>query len=363
MKLRISENIKNLRKDKNISQETFAEILGVTCQSVSRWENEICYPDIELIPIIADYFNVSVDYLLGVDKTLEEKEVNKYLSEFQLEISKGNIEKCINIARKGVAQHPNNYKLLNKLMYALFVSADDTGNISNWKENKEKYDEEIVSLGNRIMKHCDDVDIKYEAITRLAFHHCEMGRKKIGKEIYNNIPSMNVSREVNLWWSLEEDEKLPFIRHYIKESYNQLNCALGLLVNERLISPSESIEVQKIRFTIDELIEGKDSGLYSFYKAATRFKLAKLYATVDDTDNMYKYLKEAVQFAKDHDNRPESWKTNSLCIGEVINYKIDFETADTRSLSDIMKNEWLLISEFDKYRNDTAFKKLFLELQ
>lgn len=92
MKLRISENIKNLRKDKNISQETFAEILGVTCQSVSRWENEICYPDIELIPIIADYFNVSVDYLLGVDKTLEEKEVNKYLSEFQSEISKGNIE-------------------------------------------------------------------------------------------------------------------------------------------------------------------------------------------------------------------------------------------------------------------------------
>ena len=360
MKLHISENIKNLRKQKNISQETFAEIIGVSCQSVSRWENNICYPDIELIPVIAEYFNVSVDNLLGVDKTLEDKEVNEYLKLFQEKISTGNIEECINIARKGVAEYPNNYKLLNKLMYALFVSADDTGNIVNWEENRKKYDDEIVSLGNRIMKYCDDVDIKYEAITRLAFHHCEMGRKNIGKEIYNIIPSMNVSREVNLWWSLEENEKLPFIRHYIKESYNQLNCALGLLVNENLISNEDAIVVQKIRFQIDELIEGKDSGKYSFYLAATRFKLAKLYAKIGDVNNMYKYLYESLEFAKIHDNRPDSWKSYSLCLGENINYKTDFETADKRSLLEIFKNKWLSISLFDKYREEKLFKELFI---
>ena len=358
MKLNISDNIKNLRKEKNISQEMFSEVLGVSCQSVSRWENNICYPDIELIPVIAEYFNISVDKLLGVDKTLEDNEVNKYLNLFQEEISKGNIDECINIARKGVAQYPNNFKLLNKLMYALFVSADDTRNIPNWKENREKYDDEIISLGNRIMKYCDDVDIKYEAITRLAFHHCEMGRKTIGKEIYNTIPSMNVSREVNLWWCLEENEKLPFIRHYIKESFNQLNCALGLLVNENLISKKDAIEVQNIRFIIDELIEGNESGKHSFYLSATRFKLAKLYANVDDKENMYKYLNEAIKYAKDHDNRPNSWKTYSLCLGEVQHYKTDFETADTRSLIEIFKNEWLSISDFDKYRNEDSFKEL-----
>ena len=49
MKLNIGETIKKLRKERDITQEEFAEVLGVSCQSVSRWENNSCYPDIELI--------------------------------------------------------------------------------------------------------------------------------------------------------------------------------------------------------------------------------------------------------------------------------------------------------------------------
>ncbi len=59
--------------------------------------------------------------------------MNKYLDEIQIAVSKGNIDDCITIARKGVAEFTNNYVLLDKLMYALFVSGDDDGNISEWK--------------------------------------------------------------------------------------------------------------------------------------------------------------------------------------------------------------------------------------
>ena len=52
MKLNIGETIKRLRKEREITQEEFAEVIGVTRQSVSRWENDLCYPDIELIPTI-----------------------------------------------------------------------------------------------------------------------------------------------------------------------------------------------------------------------------------------------------------------------------------------------------------------------
>ena len=128
--------------------------------------------------------------------------------------------------------------------------------------------------------------------------------------------------------------------------------------NEDLISEKEAIEVQKIRFQIDELIEGKDSGKYSFYLAATRFKLAKLYAILEDKDNMYKYLKEAITYAIDHDNRPDIWDAHSLCLGKTTHYKTDFETADKRSLAEIFKNKWLSISEFDKYRSESYFKEL-----
>lgn len=71
MQLKIGDKIKSLRKEKDITQEEFAEIIGVSNQSVSRWENNICYPDMELLPVIAVFFEITVDVLLGVDNDLE----------------------------------------------------------------------------------------------------------------------------------------------------------------------------------------------------------------------------------------------------------------------------------------------------
>ena len=54
MKLAIGENIRNFRKKNDLTQEALADRLGVTYQSISRWENGTTYPDLELIPAIAE---------------------------------------------------------------------------------------------------------------------------------------------------------------------------------------------------------------------------------------------------------------------------------------------------------------------
>lgn len=64
-KFSLNEQIAFLRKAKNVTQEEMAQSLGVTNQSVSKWESAQCCPDIQLLPAIADYFDVSVDYLIG----------------------------------------------------------------------------------------------------------------------------------------------------------------------------------------------------------------------------------------------------------------------------------------------------------
>ena len=56
--------LKQLRKQKGISQEILAEYLGISTQAISKWECELSYPDIELLPILANYFKVSIDFLL-----------------------------------------------------------------------------------------------------------------------------------------------------------------------------------------------------------------------------------------------------------------------------------------------------------
>jgi len=63
--IKINEQILFLRKQKGITQEELAQALGVTNQSISKWESAACCPDIQLLPDIATYFGVTVDELLG----------------------------------------------------------------------------------------------------------------------------------------------------------------------------------------------------------------------------------------------------------------------------------------------------------
>lgn len=61
----VGKKIRILRKNKKMTQEQLAEVLSVSPQSVSKWENGLSAPDIELLPIIARYFGITMDELFG----------------------------------------------------------------------------------------------------------------------------------------------------------------------------------------------------------------------------------------------------------------------------------------------------------
>lgn len=63
--LKLHEQLAFLRRQKGVTQEELAQALGVTNQSVSKWESGQCCPDIQLLPELAAYFGVTVDELLG----------------------------------------------------------------------------------------------------------------------------------------------------------------------------------------------------------------------------------------------------------------------------------------------------------
>lgn len=69
--MKINEKIRQMRKTAGLTQEQLASRLGVSAQSVSKWENDITMPDITLLPLIAETFGISIDDLF--DLTLEQK--------------------------------------------------------------------------------------------------------------------------------------------------------------------------------------------------------------------------------------------------------------------------------------------------
>ena len=70
---KIGKFIAELRKEKNITQEELAEILGVNVKSVSRWENGKTMPDLSLLPILSNELNVAISELLNGRRMTKEE--------------------------------------------------------------------------------------------------------------------------------------------------------------------------------------------------------------------------------------------------------------------------------------------------
>lgn len=82
MTLQLSENITRLRREKNVTQEQLAAFVGVTKGAVSKWENGTTLPDIGTLPLLATFFDVSVDALLGYVPQLSKEEIGRLYQAF-----------------------------------------------------------------------------------------------------------------------------------------------------------------------------------------------------------------------------------------------------------------------------------------
>lgn len=79
----ITAIIKRLRSEKNISQQELAQRIDSNQRQVSKWENGVIEPNIESLIKLADYFEVSTDYLLGRSNDVGVIETNANLTAFQ----------------------------------------------------------------------------------------------------------------------------------------------------------------------------------------------------------------------------------------------------------------------------------------
>lgn len=61
MKRKINLMIGELRRARGITQQQLADIVGTSYQNISKWENGVTMPDITVLPVLADYFQISVD--------------------------------------------------------------------------------------------------------------------------------------------------------------------------------------------------------------------------------------------------------------------------------------------------------------
>ncbi len=149
MTIFLGENIKRLRREQNLTQETLAEFLGVTFQSISKWERGESYPDITLLPALASFFKVSTDELLGVNKSQDEEEIKRLLKEHDNFTDTKLILKAITNLKE---KYPTDFRVQLRWMgYLIFYDDYDT---------LEQRIPQIMSIYQNIQNNCTKDSIR-----------------------------------------------------------------------------------------------------------------------------------------------------------------------------------------------------------
>ena len=172
--IRLGEKIKSLRKQKNISQEVFANYLGVSFQAVSKWENGNTMPDVTMIPAIASFFGVSTDELFDFNIFEMEKQIDEICDEaYQYRFT--DTPKSEAILREGLQRFPGNEIILNNLLYSLYF--------------QEKIDD-TITLCKTLIESTKDDSVKYDAARILAACYKENGHDQLVKPTLEIIPEI-----------------------------------------------------------------------------------------------------------------------------------------------------------------------------
>ena len=142
MKLYLGETIKRLRQQNGLTQEQLADKLGVSFQSISRWEGGASYPDIELIPEIAGFFRVTTDELMGLDKSLREKKLEEALLQL---VGNVPLEERVKIQRQIHRDFPHDSGVLYGLIHTLGELCEE-GREREYYEELKQFAEEYLAL-------------------------------------------------------------------------------------------------------------------------------------------------------------------------------------------------------------------------
>ena len=111
MQMKLADNIRVFRKDRSLTQEQLSEVLGVTSGAVYKWEAGLSVPDIELILEMADFFDISVDTLLGYEMKDNRLDATvKRLQEYRRQKDRAGLAE----AEKALKKYPHSFRIVNE---------------------------------------------------------------------------------------------------------------------------------------------------------------------------------------------------------------------------------------------------------
>ena len=202
------QTIKLLRREVNMTQENLAELLSISPQAVSRWETDVAMPDISLLPPLANLFNVTTDYLLGMEtyqKDLRKEEFDKAFHKYWEHDDK---EKNYQIAVRAVAEYPGNMEYVEWLASAEYYVAMPIADESEYARLLES----SAKHYKLVLDNTKDSNLYEKALHGIVLSLSSNHKKEEAKK-YALLEENEEKRDDLLCWCLDGEEKKKHCQH------------------------------------------------------------------------------------------------------------------------------------------------------
>ena len=181
--LKIGEILRTLRREKNLTQEELAEVLGVSPQAVSRWENDASLPDITLLPGLADFFDVTLDELMGREVQRRKQQIWELCSRSQKARGRGDLLLSERILREGLQRFPGEESISSELALTLTLLGG------------ELRIQEAVRLAQCVVEFSHDLKLRATTTANLCLLYRLMGQTAEAVALAGTMPHVYESRE------------------------------------------------------------------------------------------------------------------------------------------------------------------------
>lgn len=289
MEICLKDKLRTLRMQKSITQEALANHLGITPQSVGKWERGEGFPDITLLPKIALYFDVTVDELLCVDRIRIDETIDSYIKESEIYKNIGDNVKNLELWERAYAEFPNDCRVMVELMHAI----NREGEYPCPPEKAER----IIALGEEILQKSTDTNQRENAIQSLCYTYDGIDNEK-ALQYAEMGGSFYVTRERLRCTVLEGEEGVKACQEYIVSLVHTAAMIAFQMTSKKAFSHEEGINAYQ--FSIDILkclFSDGNVGFYANDISCYYRYIALQYAMLTEAENTLKALKESCRYA------------------------------------------------------------------
>ncbi|HBR32394.1 MAG TPA: transcriptional regulator [Clostridiales bacterium] len=256
MEINIGKNLKKLRVQRDLTQEQLAEILNVSAQAISRWENNTTYPDIATVPFIANFFDVSVDELIGMDEIRNSINMNEIFPKVHELRSLGQIEDAIILLREAMKVYPNNNGVLAELAMTL--------TLKNNEETDNGSVREAIQLSERVLENSTSTKLRSCVMANLCFLYLKDENQEKAISLVRTLPHIWECRELLLSEMYSDNEYAIELRKSIHKLLSVICAKINNMKNRKYSNP-DNILAEGVDFEAFGDINNKVNLILKFF--------------------------------------------------------------------------------------------------